>query len=212
MTANASRSCGADADLEAHGGAVAGVDVDDAAHLEPADLAGDHAVLDDHRRAGRLDVVDEGEVCLRAGSMECEPRSAARRVVRCRPAPRRGSEGGTPPARRAAMPSASSATMSSSAAPLRIAQMIAAPRPMPSSIEVSSSTHARSSATRAAPGGNEPGRVAAPGIASRTIAASLPDSSRARRSAGLVGIALVMSSPLGDERSLRSACARRSAC
>ena len=55
----------ADAHLEAHGGTVAGVDVDDAAHLEPAHLAGDHAVLDHHRRAGRLDVVDEGEVCLR---------------------------------------------------------------------------------------------------------------------------------------------------
>ena len=41
---------------------AAAVDVDDPADLETADLAGDHAVLDDDGSSGGVDVRDDGEV------------------------------------------------------------------------------------------------------------------------------------------------------
>ena len=56
--------------------------VDDPAHLEPAHLAGDHAVLDDRRGPAGLDRRDEGEVLGRRGRRQ----RAARRSPAAAPA------------------------------------------------------------------------------------------------------------------------------
>ena len=44
--------------------------IDDATHLQPTDLAGDHAVLHDERRSGRFDHVTDVEVRGRCGGFD----------------------------------------------------------------------------------------------------------------------------------------------